>query len=204
MCRAGNRESLWTHRHDTLQRMLMFLMRSVQTPVREVGRTRLFGAAGATPGGGYLFADLYSRDYRAVGRHLYIDVAIVDPTGKSALDASPSSAVEVGAAAKAKVGIKWGRYRGAVEAVSGVFRAAVVERFGAMSCEMQGLLRMMAGDADRDLRAADDWSFAAQSRRAYFEQHAVFAAVMADAAMLDAVIGVDGEYGDVRDGGAGG
>ena len=152
----------------------------------------------------YLFADLYSRDYRAVGRHLYIDVAIVDPTGKSALDASPSSAVEVGAAAKAKVGSKWGKYRGAVEAVSGVFRAAVVERFGAMSCEMQGLLRMMAGDADRDLRAADDWSFAAQSRRAYFEQHAVFAAVMADAAMLDAVIGVDGEYGDVRDGGAGG
>ena len=30
----------------------------------------------------------------------------------------------------------------------------------------------------------------------------VFAAVMADAAMLDVVIGADGEYGDVRDGGA--
>ena len=66
------------------------------------------------------------------------------------------------------------------------------------------LAHVMAGDADRDLRSADDWSFAAQSRRSYFEQHVVFAAVMADAAMLDVVIGADGEYGDVRDGGAGG
>ena len=49
---------------------------------------------------------------------------------------------------------------------------------------------MMAGDADRDV-AADDWYFSAPSRRSYFRQHLAFAAVMADAALVDSALGLD-------------
>ena len=38
---------------------------------------------------------------------------------------------------------------------------------------------------------ADDWYFTAPSRRSYFMQGAVFAGVMADAAMVDSVIALD-------------
>ena len=56
---------------------------------------------------------------------------------------------------------------------------------------MQGLLRLLAGDGDRDLMTADDFSFTAPSRVSYYAQHVVFACVMADAAMLDRVIARD-------------
>ena len=50
---------------------------------------------------------------------------------------------------------------------------------------------MIAGDADRDLLGADDYYFSAPSRVSYYAQHVVFAGVMGDAAMLDAVLALD-------------
>ena len=61
----------------------------------------------------------------------------------------------------------------------------------------------MAGDADRDLMSADDWYFTAPSSRSYYTQHVVFAAVIADAEMLDSAIGLDGVSGEPDVHGAG-
>ena len=86
-------------------------------------------------------------------------------------------------------------------AVAGDFRPAIVERGGAVGDDMHGLLRMFAGDGEREHGADDDWYFSAPSRVSYFMQHVVFATVMADASMLDSVIGLD--VGGDRQGGVG-
>ena len=49
---------------------------------------------------------------------------------------------------------------------------------------------MITGDGDRDPRA-DDYSFSARSCTSYVAQHVVFAAVVADACMVDRVIEAD-------------
>ena len=67
------------------------------------------------------------------------------------------------------------------------FRGAIVERSGACSDDMCGLVRQLCGDGDRDA-SSEDWSFTAPSRVTYHMQRIVFAAVIGDAAMLDAVI----------------
>ncbi len=46
---------------------------------------------------------------------------------------------------------------------------------------------------------ADDWYFTAPSCRSYFMQGVVFAAVMADAAMVDAAITLDIDIRQRRD-----
>ena len=115
----------------------------------------------------------------------------MDPGGLTAIQSSPSSAVKGGRAAQLKLNEKHGEYDAATRSVGGEFRAGVIERFGACSDDMVALLRMISGDGDRDLRGADDYTFSAPSRKSYYEQHVVFAAVMADAAMLDAVISMD-------------
>ena len=201
-CKSGNRLSLWTDRHDSVQRMLQWVFRRAGVMTHEVGWRRSFGAAGFTDTGGYLRADLYCPGYRAVGRDLFMDVAVADPGCATALAASPSSADVVGRAAQLRADTKRRKYGAAALAVGGEFRAAVIERFGACSDDMLGLLRMISGDADRDLRGADDYYFTAPSRKSYYEQHVVFAAVMADAVMLQTVIGVD--VGCVGGDGAGG
>ena len=94
-----------------------------------------------------------------------------------------------------------GGYEAAVAAVAGDFRPAIVERSGAVGDDMHGLLRMFAGDGEREHGADDDWYFSAPSRVSYFMQHVVFATVMADASMLDSVIGLD--VGGDRQGGVG-
>ena len=144
-------------------------------------------------------ADIVCIGHRAIGRHRFVDVAVCDPSGVTAL--RQGSADHVLRAARLRSDVKWRKYGGAVRAVGGEFSAAVLERYGACSDGAQGLLHMMAGDGERDLRAGDMY-FTAPSRRSYYEQHLVFACVMADACMLDMVIGVD-RSGVGRDGGVG-
>ena len=54
-----------------------------------------------------------------------------------------------------------------------------------------GLQRLRAAMETASRSEADDWYFTAPSRRSYFMQGVVFAGVMADAAMVDAVITLD-------------
>ena len=201
VCRHGNRSSLWTDRHDALQWAIIWALRRARyAAARAVGRTRLFGSAGVTTTGGYLFADLWVPNYRAPGRHLFADVAITDPAVTTALSASPSSAHSAGVAAQLRAQRKRAKYGDAVTAVSGEFIAAVMERYGACSDDLCRLAAIACGDGDRELSEADDWYFTAPSRRSYFMQGVVFAGVMADAAMLDSAIALDHSDCGVRGG----
>ena len=49
---------------------------------------------------------------------------------------------------------------------------------------MCSIIKLLSGDGERDLMQ-EDTSFTAPSRTTYVAQHLVFAAVMADAAMVD-------------------
>ena len=65
-----------------------------------------------------------------------------------------------------------------------------MERFGACSDDLVGLVTELCGEGDRAMDA-DDWYFTAPSRVTYYMQRVVFAGVMADAAMVDAAIDAD-------------
>ena len=70
------------------------------------------------------------------------------------------------------------------------FRAACMDRFGACSDDMHGLIQQLCGDGDRSVDA-DDWYYTAPSSVSYHMQRVVFAGVMADAAMLERAIDRD-------------
>jgi hypothetical protein len=74
------------------------------------------------------------------------------------------------------------KYGATVDRVGGCFRAAVMERFGAVGDDMQAMVRGACGDLDRD-RGEEDWALSAPSQVTYYMQHIVLAGVMADAAM---------------------
>ena len=104
--------------------------------------------------------------------------------------ASPSSCERGGVAAQQRAGKKCGKYGPAVAAQGGVFRAAVMERFGACSDDLCGLVSQLCGEGER-AHDAEDWTFTAPSRVTYFMQHVVFAGVMADAEMVDRALELD-------------
>ena len=85
---------------------------------------------------------------------------------------------------------KHSKYRPATEAMGAGFRAGVMERFGACSDDLVGLVTELCGEGDRDA-GAEDWYFTAPSRVTYYMQRVVFAGFMADAAMVDAAIDAD-------------
>ena len=87
VCRVGNRLSLWTHRHDAVEQMLVFVLRriGVHAVVCSRGSGNWLGAAAVRPGGtGYRRADIVLPHRFGPGRHLFLDVAVTDPAwGKS-------------------------------------------------------------------------------------------------------------------------
>ena len=92
------------------------------------------------------------------------------------------------------------KYERIMLSVGGVFRAGVVERFGAVGDSLAGLVRQMVGDAAR-MGDEDDFSFTAQRQLVWAMQHVVFGAVMGDAVMLEAALERD-VYGLSADGAA--
>ena len=102
VCRVGNRLSLWTQRHDALETMSVFAFRrtGVRVQVCSHGSGNWFGAAGRrTDGrGGFRRKDIVFPHRFGPGRHLFVDVAVTDPTSGAALGATPSSAASSGVA----------------------------------------------------------------------------------------------------------
>ena len=191
-CTSHNRGGLTTTRHDAVQWALRTIARAVGRVVHVVGHQAWFTggalvAAGLDPLREALYADLVIPHYRAPGRHLFIDVAVTTPDTAEALEHSPSSRDHVCIAAGLRSTEKHRKYDAACAAMGASFRGAIVERFGACSDDMCGLVRQLCGDGDRDA-SSEDWSFTAPSRVTYHMQRIVFAAVIGDAAMLDAVI----------------
>ena len=103
-----------------------------------------------------LHPDIAVPHYRSPQRHLFIDVSITAPDSATALSSTPSSRDTVGAAAAERTRRKQAKYSPACQTMGALFRAAVIERYGACADELCGLVRMVCGDGEREL-AADDW-----------------------------------------------
>ena len=103
----------------------------------------------------------------------------------------PSSATSSGVAAEQRAEKKVAKYGPLAASVSSMFRPAVVERFGACCDGLVGLVSMLCGERQRDGLRDGDYAFSASSRSTYTASLLVFAAVMADAAMIERVVGVD-------------
>ena len=125
------------------------------------------------------------------GRHLFLDTAITCPAIGGALNAQPSSAATIGVAASLRAAKKVTKYQPLAESVSSSFKPAVVERFGACCDELVGFIKQLTGDGDRDALRADDYAFSTASRTTYMASLLVFGAVIADAVMVERVIGMD-------------
>ena len=192
-CQKGNRGSLWDLRHLSLQDALLWVLRTLaRCPSAQVARGNVLGSAAVTgvraDGSlSYRQLDLWVPHYVAPGRHMGIDVAVTDPLAVTALRSSPSSSAESGRAATLRAEKKVAKYERIMLSVGGVFRAGVVERFGAVGDSLAGLVRMTVGDAAR-MGDEDDYSFTAQRMLGWAMQHVVFGAVMGDAAMLEAAL----------------
>ena len=87
ICRAGNRHGLWVLRHDALEAMVAYVIRRAgrQCIVVSRGAGNWFGAAAIGASGRVRKADLVLPGHLGMGRHLFLDTAIVDPTSGSAL-----------------------------------------------------------------------------------------------------------------------
>ena len=156
--------------------------------VSAVGKRDMFGSAARHEHGRALHPDIVAYHWRSPGRHLWVDVAVTTPDTAAAVRAG--SADVPGTAARLREQKKHRKYGATVDRVGGCFRAAVMERFGAVGDDMQAMVRGACGDLDRD-RGEEDWAFSAPSQVTYYMQHIVLAGVMADAAMVDAAIEAD-------------
>ena len=87
-------------------------------------------------------------------------------------------------AATAREAAKVRKYQPICDRIDAQFRGAVIERHGQCGDGMCSIIKLLSGDGERDLMQ-EDTSFTAPSRTTYVAQHLVFAAVMADAAMVD-------------------
>ena len=153
-----------------------------------VGNANWFGAAGYDPRarsgqGAWRKADVVFPGFCGSGqRHLFIDVAIVDGTGAAAVGRDGGAAAP-GVAASTREATKVRKYRPICERIGAQFRPGAIERHGHCGDGMCSVIKLLSGDGERNL-AEDDISFTAPSKTTFVSQHLVFAAVMADAAMV--------------------
>ena len=99
-------------------------------------------------------------------------------------------------AAASKQSSKHRKYDSLCDQIGSEFRAGVVERFGACCDDMQGLIRMVAGDGECDAGSVE-WSPTATSRITRAAQCVVFSTVMAETRMVRDVMDLD-VYGHER------
>ena len=121
--------------------------------------------------------------------HLFLDAAVTDPGSATALRAG-SGCLDGGRAAELRAEIKVKKYAPICDAIGSSFKAAVVERYGACCEDLNGFLKLISGDGDRD-PSSDDYTFSSRSNTTHLAQMVVFAAVIADACMVSNVIDCD-------------
>ena len=79
------------------------------------------------------------------------------------------------------------KYKPICDRLGATFKPGVIERGGHCGDGMCSIIKLLTGDGERDAME-DDISFTAPSRTTFVAQHLVFAAVMADAAMVYEVV----------------
>ena len=188
-CKRGNRSSLYTGRHDHVQSAWLHVMRMMRVSgARAVGKRDYFGSA--VPPGKRLYPDIIMPVYEGVGRHVFVDVAVVEPATVAFTPHGGGAADEAGYAAKLRAARKVNKYGVACSRIESKFRDAVMERYGALSDGAVGLIRMVCGAGEREPSEAQ-YSPTAPSRVTHAMQVVVFAGVMADAAMLAEALELD-------------
>ena len=78
-------------------------------------------------------------------------------------------------------------YRPICDRIGSQFKPAVIERHGHCGDGMCSVIKLLSGDGERSAME-DDISFTAPSKTTFVAQHLVFAAVMADAGMVNEFI----------------
>jgi hypothetical protein len=196
-CRAGNRWGLWTNRHDTVQMAILYVLRNSgrRAMACSAGSGNWFGARARRTGakGGYKRADLVMPNYYGLGRHLFLDIAVAEPTAGYALSATPSSAARAGVAADVRAARKCAKYSDLAAGVSSDFQPACIERYGTMCGALVGLIKSMVGDRARDAFFDDEYAFSTSSSTTHAASKITFAACMADAAMVERVVEAEGK-----------
>lgn len=193
-CKTGNRKSLYTIRHDAFQGMFIRVIRWMGNAALAVshGAGNWLGPAAWNPSKtNYRKADVVMPHALGPGKHIFFDNAVTSATMGTALNAAPSSATESGVAAELRAARKLGKYGPLAAGVSSQFKPAVIERHGAFCDSLTGTVKQLCGDRDRDPLLSDDYTFAASSKSTYMAGLLCFSVVIADAAMLDMVIGMD-------------
>ena len=102
----------------------------------------------------------------------------LDGSGDTAVGSAPSHAASAREAAKVR------KYQPIYDCLGAQFQEAVIEQHGHCGDGICSIIKLLSGDGEPDLMQ-EDISFTAPSRTTYVAQHLVFAAVMADAAMVD-------------------
>ena len=192
-CKRGNVDYRWTDRHDALERAVLRALRSLGATARRVGRKNYFGSAAPIGSDGKrkeLYADIILPGYHGLGRHVFVDTAITDPATGPRTTGAGRGHVETGWAARQRADEKHRKYGVTCRRVDADFRDAVMERYGACSDGLVGLLRLVAGTGDREV-GDRDYSATAPSRLTHAAQIVVFGGVIADAEMLSSAIEAD-------------
>ena len=118
-----------------------------------------------------LFSRFGSCRDRGPGGHLAVlDVAVADPTTRTALAAATPSSRLAGVAAEQRAARKVHKYNALCENVGSHFFPAVIERFGACSDSLIGVIRTLAGVGDRDPLGDHLYTFSASSRVTFLAQ----------------------------------
>ena len=172
-----------------MQRALLDALRYVGVVARAVGLRNYFGSA-VPPGRKGLHPDVVLVGYHGLGRHHFIDVSITEPATPARTQGAGRAAVEAGWAANDRAAKKHNKYAPSCARIDCTFGDAVIERYGACSDGLVGLMRMVAGGGD-SAPSDEGYSPAATSRVSGVAQMVVFGAVMADALMLEAVLEAD-------------
>ena len=132
---------------------------------------------------------------KGIARHRFLDTAITCAAAHTALTHKPSSTEESGVAAGLRADKKCSKYVSLCSAVSSEFIPAVIERGGTFDDRLVGFVKSITGDHDRD-PALEDYTFSTRSNTSYLAGRMCFAAILADAYMIDSIIGLDTRHDD--------
>ena len=91
---------------------------------------------------------------------------------------------------------KCNKYDHLCAGVSSSFVAGVIERRGTVCDGLVGLIKRLGGDQDREPGQHDDYVFSTRSKTSYMAGRMCFATVIADAFMVDTIIGIDTRHDD--------
>ena len=148
-------------RSGALERALVGACWARGQSARLTGGVNWFGAAGWSASakrgkGAYVRADVIAQHFKSPTSHLFLDAAVTDACSATALRAG-SDRLDGKRAAELRAERKTKKYGPICDAIGSIFKAGVAERHGACCEDLNGFLKLISGDGDRD-PLADDYT----------------------------------------------